>query len=435
MVFTRRFLWFLLAGIPIAGIAALLGAPAVAVAYNVLLFAAAYITFRLMPRLDGLTVTRKFDPLLSVRADNKVRLILNNEGAEPIRGIVRDEPPEFFPTSNKPFPFLLQSEEPLEFQYTVTPQERGLHQFRGTFLRLDCPFGLVTRDVFLANEEPVRVYPNLLALREFDLLKQQGRLREIGIRRTRNRGIGMEFESLRDYGDGDDFRKIDHKASARRGKLVVRQYETERNQVVMITIDIGRHMLAEVNGVRKLDYVLDSLLMLTNAAAMAGDLVGLLVYSDQVRRYLPPRKGRAQVGAIIEACHDLVSEPVESDPVAAFSYLATRWKRRSLLVSFTDYEDPDRAKELLSAYVPLARRHLALIARVLDPRLAEVTEKTIETPQDMFAVTAAGILSEDRQKATMLMTSAGIQNLESEPQDLAASLVTFYFRVKERALL
>jgi uncharacterized protein (DUF58 family) len=245
----------------------------------------------------------------------------------------------------------------------------------------------------------------------------------------------MEFESLREYGEGDDYRKIDWKASARRGKLVVRQYEQERNQTVLICIDIGRHMLAEVNGVRKLDHVLDALLMLTNAAAVAGDFVGLLVYADTVRRYIPPRKGRNQVGIIIDAIHDLVAEPAESDPGAAFAYLSTRWNRRSLLVNFTDYEDADRARDLVLSLAPMRRRHLALLVRVLDPRIDEVLVAPLATVKDMYMQAAATVLLEDRRTARTVISAAGIHTLDSEPQTLAANLVSYYFMVKERSLL
>jgi len=245
----------------------------------------------------------------------------------------------------------------------------------------------------------------------------------------------MEFESLRDYALGDDYRKLDWKASARRGKLVVRQFEQERNQSVVICIDIGRHMLAEVNGVRKLDHVLDALLMLTNAASLAGDFVGLLVYADTVRRYIPPRKGRNQVGIIIDAIHDLVAEPIESDPIGAFAYLASRWNRRSLLVNFTDYEDADRARDLVVAFGPMARRHLALLVRVMDPRMDEVLAKVPESVKEMYMQAAATMLLDDRRTAKSIISSARIHTVDSEPQNLASSLVSYYFMVKERSLL
>ncbi|HSI73087.1 MAG TPA: VWA domain-containing protein, partial [Fimbriimonas sp.] len=197
----------------------------------------------------------------------------------------------------------------------------------------------------------------------------------------------------------------------------------------------GRHMLAEVDGVTKLDHVLDALLMLTHAALAAGDSVGLLVYSDTVKRYIPPRKGRSQAGLIIEAIHDLVPEPVESDPGAAFAYLASRWTRRSLLVGFTDYEDVDRARDLLKAFKPMSRRHLAVIVRVQDPRLDEVLQAPVEHTKQMYQRAAAAMLMEDRLAARALLLASGVHNLESEPQDLAAKLVNYYVMVKERSLL
>ena len=435
MVPTKRFWALVAAGIPLAAVSAAVGTPSIAVVYDALLVIVAYGSTFLAPSTARLTLKRKFDSVLSVRAANKITLTLENDGLETIWATLRDEPPPLFDATRKEFKVEIPSRRPIELTYHVTPFERGAEAFRGTFLRVECPLGLAQKEVRLSTEEPVRVYPNILALREFDLLKQQGRLKELGIRRSRTRGLGMDFESLRDYSEGDDYRKIDWKASARRGKLVVRQFEQERNQCIILCIDIGRHMLAEVKGVRKLDHVLDALLMLTNAATMAGDFVGLMVYADNVRRYIPPRKGRAQVGIIIEAVHDLIAEPVESDPIAAFAYLATRWKRRSLVVNFTDYEDVDRARDLATAYGPIARRHLAMICRVQDPRVDEVLQSNITTVDDMFRKAAATMLMEDRKAATTIVGSAGIHNLDSEPQDLAAKLVTFYFHVKERSLL
>lgn len=435
MVPTKRF-WLLIAlGIPVAAFAGAVETPSIAVAYNLLIIVIALISGKLGPSGDRLKITRTHDPVLSVRAANKIQLQILNENLSRVTGEIRDEPPPQFPASQRQFKLDIGAEGERELNYTLTPTERGSESFRGTYVRLDCPLGLVQKQEFIPTEESIRVYPNLLALREFDLLKQKGRLREIGIRRARQRGIGTEFESLREYAVGDDYRKIDWKASSRTNKLIVRQFEVERNQSVIIVIDIGRHMLAEVDGVRKLDHALDSCLMLTHAAANAGDFVGLLVYSDVVKRYIPPKKGRNQVGIIIEALHDLVAEPVESDPIAAFAFLGTRWKRRSLVVTFTDLDDPDRARTLATALGPQAKRHLVLLARVTDPLLGEALDSPIEKVDDMYLVAASDLLMADRRQATSVLSSARIQNLEAEPQELASSLVNFYFEVKERALL
>jgi uncharacterized protein (DUF58 family) len=394
-----------------------------------------YVDSRLIGNLTGVSFKRRHDPVLSVRVANRIHGELENLSNQALIGSLRDEPPVGVPVENNEVPINLAPGETLSLAYHVTPPERGSVEFQGTYLRLACPLGLSYRDVRLESQEVGRVYPNVLALKEFNLLNQQGRLKELGIRRSRMRGIGSEFESLREYADGDDFRRIDHKATARRGKLIVRQYETEKSQAIVLVIDIGRHMLSEVNGVRKLDHILDSLLMLTNAASVAGDMVGLLVMSDTVRRYIPPRKGRTQVGVVIEACHDLVAEPVETDINAAMAYLSSRWKRRSLVVAFSDYEDQARAKEYASALRSLTQRHLVLAVRVQDGKLNEAFERPIVTPDDAYGRAAASLVLRDRKEATKVMSAARVHQLESEPQNLAKDLVNFYLNVKERGLL
>jgi len=138
---------------------------------------------------------------------------------------------------------------------------------------------------------------------------------------------------------------------------------------------------------------------------------------------------------VIEAIHDLVADPVESDHVAAFSYLSSRWKRRSLLVCFTDVESPEDAKELTAAFGPMVHRHVALFARVSDPRLKEASEQPIHNLEDMYLRASALTFLKERQEVETSLSSAGLYSLEAEPQDLAAALVSFYFEAKEKALI
>lgn len=435
MVPTKR-LWGLVAlGIPIAALCGAAGNMTPLWIYNALLLLVCYGSYRLAPTTSSLRIHRHFDSALSVRVPNRVVVEIENEGLESIVGVIRDEPPPRFQATRKEFGISLAPGELREFDYLVTPNERGGDFFRGTFFKQRCPLGLVEKIVRLRTEQPLRVYPNVLALREFDLLRQKGRLSQMGIRKSRIRGLGSEFESLREYGQGDDYRKIDWKATARRSKLVVRQYEQERNQAVVICLDIGRRMLSEIDGITKLDHALDSILLLAHAVVSSGDNVGLLVYADRVRRYIPPKKGRSQLATIIEAIHDLVAEPIESDPAGAYAYLSSRWKRRSLLIAFGDIEDRLQANEMIGAMSPVKRRHITLFARVADPRMKELVQAPVQAMTDMYSRSAALMLLSERKDASASFEAAGVHSLESEPQDLTAALVSFYFMVKERSLL
>jgi uncharacterized protein (DUF58 family) len=405
------------------------------------------------PKLRGISIVRRMDSVLSVRVSNKVQITLKNGSGEPLRGVIRDEIPTtfrlgdlyesfagsfkkgFLKRSTNELPFSVDSGRRWEHEYAVKPPERGDEQFPGTFLRLECPLGLVTKQVHLKTLQDVRVYPNVLALREFDLLNQAGRLKEVGIRQAKMRGIGTDFESLREYAEGDDFRKIDWKATARRSRLIVRQYEVERNQSVLLCIDTGRHMMAEVDGVRKLDHVLDSVLLLAHAAAAAGDHVGLLVYNNDVVKFIAPKKGGNQVGLVVEALHNLVAEPIESDPVKAFSFLQARFKKRSFLLNFTAVEDADRAREVATSMSSLRNRHLTFLVNVSDPEVAEILNRVPGSEDELYQLRAAQWATEDKKAAHSLMSSLGIRFIDSEPQDLAKALVNTYLDAKSRALI
>ncbi|HLP00321.1 MAG TPA: DUF58 domain-containing protein, partial [Fimbriimonas sp.] len=301
--------------------------------------------------------------------------------------------------------------------------------------RLDCPLGLVQKQAELNTVEPVRVYPNVQAVKDFNLLNQQGRLREAGLRRAKIRGVGTEFESLRDYSEGDDFRKLDWKASARRGKLIVREYEVERNQAVMICVDCGRTMMAEIDGIRKLDHVLDSVLLVIQSAISAGDNVGFLAYGADIINYIPPHKGQKQLGRILTAMFGLDATPVYSDAQRAFSYLSQYNKKRSLIINFTAVDHPDQAKEVVSAFGPTARHNIALLANIADPKMKNVMNKPFEQIEDVFLSASALYLMTERRQAATILTSAKINLLESEPEELSVRLLNYYLDIKRRGKL
>ncbi len=402
--------------------------------YDLALLVLFFVSGRVASKWAPVRIDRRMDPVLSVRVQNVVTVDVESDAPVSLRLRVRDEAPESFQAVDNEFELTIEPGDLKTHAYRVKPSERGEDTFRGTYVRYAAPLGLATVEKWLDTAQPVRVYPNVRQIRDFELLKQKGRLREVGLRRARIRGLGTDFESLREYND-DDFRFVDWKSTARRGKLVVRNYEQERNQAVIVVLDLGRHMLGEIDGVTKLDHALDAALMLLHAAERAGDMVGLYAFNDAVRGYVAPKRGRAQVAAILSAAHDLVAEPVQPHYGKAFSYLGSKWKRRSLVVFFTDAENDDQARELVSALDHVQRHHLLMVVRVRDPRLKELLALRTTDSRTLALRASATWYQADRQEAETILATAGFHTVESEPQDLAATLVTAYLRVKERALL
>lgn len=435
MVPTKRLIALVLGGIPIVAIATWVGMPWFFFVYNGLLLFLVFMTFFFGPNLRYLRLRRSMDTVLSVRSRNKVKLEIENEGGFHLSGSIRDEAPGSFEAEGNEGPLSLGPGAVNELNYVMTPPERGREEFQGTFLRLDCPLGLVQKQAELNTIEPVRVYPNVQAVKDFNLLNQQGKLREAGLRRAKIRGVGTEFESLRDYSEGDDYRKLDWKASARRGKLIVREYEVERNQAVMICVDCGRTMMAEIDGIRKLDHVLDSVLLVIQSAISAGDNVGFLAYGADIINYIPPHKGQKQLGRILTAMFGLDATPVYSDAQRAFSYLSQYNKKRSLIINFTAVDHPDQAKEVVAAFGPTARHNIALLANVADPKMKNVMSKPFEQIEDVFLSASALYLMTERRQAATILTSAKINLLEAEPEELSVRLLNYYLDVKRRGKL
>lgn len=435
IVLTRRFWFWLALGIPLALAGAFVpGLERLVWPYNIGLIALTFATKFWAGNPKFLRTDRVFDPLLSNRVENAVELTLINEGSQRVSGRLIDEVPVGFVAEDTTWRFSLAPGESAHFLYEVIPTQRGEFKFRDTFVRLNAPLGLCEVDAKLPLPQVARVYPNLKAVQKFDLLNRRGR-GILGVRRTRYRGIGTEFESLREYVPDDDFRRIDWKASARMNKFVIREYELEKNQSVILLIDVGKNMMADVQNSTKLDHVLDSALLLMHAANVAGDQVGLMVFSDRVHKYIPPKRGSTHMRQLLDAIHDLRAIPTEADYSGALHALAAQWRRRALVVMFTDSENKEQAQLLAAAIAPQRHRHLWFIARVKDPRLDELELVPITNERKLYDRAALSWYREDRNEALKVLENQRIDIVEAEPETLSNALVSAYIDAKRRALI
>jgi uncharacterized protein (DUF58 family) len=385
-----------------------------------------------LPRATAFRIQRRHERVLSLGAENRIELTLTHSLTAPHHARLRDEPPPDCDYDQREFTLLLTPDQPAQVVYHLTPRYRGEARFEDVFLRVEGRLRLTTRDYRLPVRESAPVYPNLLQLREYDLLRHRGRLQMMGFRQLRLRGQGAEFESLREYTPDDEFRRIDWKATARRGKPIVRDYQTERSQNVVLLLDAGRTMLAEVEGRRKFDAVLNAALMLAYVAVQMDDKVGALVFADEVDLFSPPQRGKAQVGKLVEALHDAEPRMVEADYLYAATYLAKRWRKRSLIALFTDLIDPDASRMVLHALGALRRQHLCVAITVADPRLHHRSQQPPDAPSDLYRRAVALQTLNDRTAATRALERMGVHCIDAEPDTLVAALVNHYLQVKAR---
>lgn len=441
MVFTPRFLYLMAAGVVPLLLAAV--SPAFALlglAGNLVLLALAFVDYLGCPRPDAcLEFERVTDDALSVAARNEVGLRVRNATGRAFTATVRDEPPHEFAlegdTAARQWTRAFGPFEVHTFTYAVVPPARGNFVFGDVYVRVRGPLGLVLRQGSVPAAEPVSVYPNLRAIEEYDLLMRRAHLIKQGARRTRVGGGGREFASLREYTPDDEYRTIDWKATARRGKVISRTYEAERSQDVLLLIDLGRLMRQEIAHTQKLDHVVNAGLMLAHVVAEADDRVGLLTFADEARSWVPPRRGRAATNEILQSLYAARAEPAESDYRDAFRFLSSRWRKRSLAVLFTDLADPESSAMLLAEIAQLARMHLVVCVVVRDPLVSQRARQMPDSVPQVYEKAVAEEVLTDRRRALNLLRKRGVLVVDAEPKDLSVELVARYLEVKSRAML
>jgi uncharacterized protein (DUF58 family) len=404
------------------------------VAYNLLLAILAGVDRLRVPASKDLEATRSVDEVLSLSVAAPVRLTFAWHGDAPARLRFADTPPDAFTTRGHRGALHLPPRSRADATYTVVAHARGPASFGDLHLALFGPLGLVS----VRHRRPlggsVRVYPDVTALVRDEAALLAG-LHAGGVRARRSHSDGREFDRLRDYVPGDDYRTVDWKATARRGRPITRQHRPEQNQDVLLLVDCGRHMRPRIGPYTRLDYAVNTAVTLAHVAIGRGDQVGLVVFGDKVHAYLPPRRGRDQLMRIVEALYPTRASLAESDYHAAYDALGRRALRRALVVTFTDVLDEETSRVLLQRTGALRPRHLPLVVTIRDSDLAAVATSRPADRQAAYARFTAGRVLRDQETTLKHLTAGGALVLNVPAKDLTAAAVSRYLEVKARGRL
>jgi uncharacterized protein (DUF58 family) len=387
-----------------------------------------------IPGEGKLEVARRTPARISLGAQARIEVRLDNRAARRQRVRITDDlPPILAREGDDVQDVWLPARREERVPYTVRTVRRGDGAFGDLHLRIAGPLGFAWRQRRVPRADAVRVVPGVLEVKRYRLLGMRNRLREAGFRAVRQRGEGGSFESLREYVRGDDPRTVDWKASARHTKLIVRQFELERRQNVMICIDAGRLMTQKVGERERLDYALTAALLLADVAGVHDDAVGLLVFSDKVEQFIPPaRKSLARLADTLGEVHARMVEP---NYPAAFTYLARQVRRRSLLVLFTDVIDPLASSALVTQLSRAAERHLPLAVAIRNPDLEAAAALEPVDEAAVYRRAAAEELLQSRAAALAAMQRAGVLIADTRPGDAVPAAVNRYLDVKRRGML
>ncbi len=428
---TTRALW--LAALSLVPAVVALLSPSIAsllIAFDAALIALIAIDFALAPRAGVLVLRRTVEPVLSSGRVNVVRIELAS--ARAVTGELRDWVTPGPSIEGQRARFEVNGVSVLEWR--LTPSTRGDLHFGPITLRLDGPLGLCTRRQSVPLMQSVKVFPDLSVLSRdaLDLARAED---QVSRRVIRVRAEGREFESLREYRQGDDRRTIDWKATARRGKALVRQHQPERNQQVLLLLDCGRHMAGEVDGRRKLDHAVDATLRLAKVALDQGDLVGVMAFGRDVKRWLPPRKGTEQLRAIAQALYQVEAALEESNYGAALDQAFARGSRRSLVIVLTDLVDPESAAALILRTRRLVPRHLPMIVSLQDEAVHRVATEVPATASAAYERIIAARMERAGEATVAKLREGGARVVRGTPAVFASAGVNAYLDIKQRGLL
>ncbi|MBV9879568.1 MAG: DUF58 domain-containing protein [Gemmatirosa sp.] len=321
----------------------------------------------------------------------------------------------------------------------MVARTRGVHAIGRVALRVDGPLGLVARTLRYDPHDEVTVAPSIAGVRRFRLLAAEQRLREAGQRSVRRRGEGTAFAALREYLPGDDPRRIDWKATARRGKAITREYTFEQRQSVILAVDAGRLMtqLAAGDPPRpRFEYALSSASLLADVAVASGDNVGLLLFDDEVRAWLAPASGTDALRRLRAALVPARATLVEPDYQAAFRTLAARQRRRALVVLFTDVIDARSSQALVALASRSASRHLPLVVALRNDSLVDAsTPRPDGATGAAYTAAAAEELLSARDEVLATMRQSGADVIDVAPAAMTAAVVNRYLEIKARGML
>jgi len=317
----------------------------------------------------------------------------------------------------------------------ATPRERGRERAGWFALRSQGPLGLGMRQSRMSLPWSVVVYPSLPASRLKAAIAAAVRRRDPGLKNIRRLGVGRQFESLREWVPGDDTRLIDWKATARHRKLIAREFEEERRQQVLLVLDAGRLLTAEVAGVSRMEYVVRAAMWLAFAAHHHDDDVGAMVFSDKIMHYVAPDRGRRGLSQVLEVLAVTRPRLVEPDYPAAFRYLAVYNRKRALTIFFTDVIDQLASQAMVANVGSLTRRHLPLVVTLRNPEVDRVAEAVPVGVADAYRKAAAEDLLAARGAALSEMRRTGALVLDVDPDNLSTAVVEKYLQLKRHGRL
>jgi uncharacterized protein (DUF58 family) len=381
---------------------------------------------------NAVEAERELTERFSIGDANTVRIQLISHYPFQVKASIIDELPAQFQERNWIRKVMLTSDQLAVLDYQLRPETRGEYTFHDINVFVHGPLGLVKRRYIFEQEQLVKVYPSFLQMRRYQLLAMSNRLQDAGVKKVRRLGHSMEFEQIKEYVRGDDYRTINWKATARKQELMVNNYTDERSQQIYCLINKGRVMKMPFHGLTLLDYAINASLVLSNVALVRQDKAGLITFEKNLDTFLLADKKPTQMNQVLETLYKQKTDFLEADFEKLFSVIRNRITNRSLLVLFTNFESMESLQRELPALKKIAKYHLLLVVFFENTEIKTLLESKATKLEDIYIKTIAEKFVFEKKLMVRELHKHGIPSILTTPEGLTVNTVNKYLELKTR---
>ncbi len=383
----------------------------------------------------GISAQRITPQLLSLGDENPITLQLHSSFSFPVSVEIIDEIPVQFQDRDFSIQLKLEAQEEKALEYKLRPTSRGEYLFEKIHAYSKSPLGLVCRRDSVSADEAVPVYPSVLQMKKFELKAISSIATQAGVKKIRRLGHSYEFEQIKNYVAGDDYRSINWKASSRKGELMVNQYTDEKSQRVYALVDKSRSMKMPFNGLSLLDYAINSSLVISNVAVQKHDNAGLITFSDNIDTIIKADRTPKQMNRILEALYREKEHHLEANYEKLYHAVRSSLDGRSLLILFTNFESQYAMQRVLPLLRKLNRLHLLLVVFFENGELMDFANQSAEATLDIYEKTMARRINAEKDAIIQELTNHGIQAIKSTPEDLSINTINKYLELKAKGMI
>lgn len=389
----------------------------------------------LFNRRVDVDVVRETPGVLSLGDPNLIKLTITSKAGMSLHIEVIDELPEQFQERNFSRSFEMPAGKVFEQTYELRPLSRGEYHFGRINLFLSSGLGLIRRRLRKPLNAMVAVYPSIIQMKKYELRTFARTAVEYGVKKVRRIGHSYEFEHIKQYNRGDDYRSINWKATGRRAQLMVNVYEDEKSQAVYTIIDKSRVMHMPFHGLSLFDYAVNASLVISNIVLGKQDKAGLLTFAEGPKARIKADRGKHQLRKILDALYNESESSVEANYESMYMTVRDLVNGRALLFLYTNFESTYALQRALPQLRKLNDTHLLVVVFFENTEVSSSAAVPVDTVEGIYKQVTAETYMLTKVQLVQMLRQFGIMSILTKPENLTVASINKYLELKSRGMI